>query len=67
MARETHRGNRYKPGDYWRECDVCGFDYLRSKLVKRWDNAIVCKKDNDPRPRSMKPKSKPKESSFRRD
>lgn len=37
--------NRYVPGTYKRECDVCGFDYLRSELMTRWDGAIVCPAD----------------------
>lgn len=45
--RETHRGHSYKPGDYWRECAVCGFDYLRSEMVVRWDGLLVCWADND--------------------
>jgi len=47
--RETHRGDDYKPGDYWRECPVCGFDYLRSEMVTRWDGLLVCQADNDER------------------
>jgi formylmethanofuran dehydrogenase subunit E len=35
----------YRPGDYLRECDVCGFEYYRSELRKRYDGAIVCFKD----------------------
>lgn len=43
--RETHTGYSYKPGDWWRECDECGFDYRKSQLyVRRRDGAIVCKK-----------------------
>ena len=37
--------NRYVPGDYLRECDVCDFTFLRSELMKRWDGAIVCPDD----------------------
>ena len=43
--RETHRNNVFRSGDYWRECDECGFDYLRSELRTRYDGAIVCDKD----------------------
>jgi hypothetical protein len=46
----TYPTNRYVQGDYKRSCDVCGFDYLRSELKKRWDGAIVCVKDWHPRP-----------------
>ena len=43
--RETHVNNVFKSGDFWRECDECGFDYLRSEMLKRYDGAIVCRKD----------------------
>jgi len=45
--RVTHKGNNYTSGDYWRECGVCGFDYLRSEMVTRWDGLLVCRADND--------------------
>lgn len=41
----TYPINRYVPGTYKRECDVCGFDFLRSELLTRWDGLIVCKED----------------------
>jgi hypothetical protein len=47
--RITHQGNSYRPGDYWRECPECGFDYLRSEMVIRWDGLLVCMADNDER------------------
>jgi len=37
--------NRFVAGTYKRECDVCGFDYLRSDLRKRYDGALVCSAD----------------------
>lgn len=37
--------NRYVPGTYKRECDICGFDFLRSELHERWDGLIVCSED----------------------
>lgn len=37
------------PGDWWVACHVCGMRYYASKMVKRWDGAIVCPADNDPR------------------
>ena len=46
--RESHK-DRYVSGDYWRECAVCGFDYLRSEMVFRWDGLLVCQADNDTR------------------
>ncbi len=47
--RETHSDNIYKPGSYWKECDVCGFDYRIEDLKVRWDGALVCKADWEPR------------------
>jgi hypothetical protein len=49
LMRETHRGNTYKPGDYWRTCPVCDFEYPRSEMVTRWDGLLVCRADNDER------------------
>ena len=34
--------NRFEPGTYKRECDICGWDYLRSEMRKQWDGLIVC-------------------------
>lgn len=36
-------------GDSKACCDVCGFDYKQSQLRKRWDGAMVCSKDWEPR------------------
>ena len=47
--RETHNENVYKPGDWWHECPVCGFDYRISEMKERWDGVLVCKKDWEPR------------------
>ena len=33
---------RYVPGTYKRECDICGFDGLRSDMIKDQDDFIVC-------------------------
>ena len=46
--RETHNENRFKSGDYWRECDICGFDWLRSEMQKNSDGLIVCRADYEP-------------------
>jgi hypothetical protein len=46
--------NRWESGTYKRECDVCGFDYLRNQLKKRYDGFIVCDKDWEPEPRDWK-------------
>jgi hypothetical protein len=30
-------------------CDCCGFKFKQSQLRKRWDGAMVCKADYEPR------------------
>lgn len=65
--RETHRSNVFKSGDYYRECDECGFDYLRSEMLKRYDGAIVCAADfEEEHPRDLN-LSTLKEAPFRGD
>jgi hypothetical protein len=59
--------NRYVPGTYKRECDVCGWDYLRSELKERYDGAIVCEKDWEPEPREWRKRNRIKERPLRRD
>jgi hypothetical protein len=39
----------YVPGDFWRVCDVCGFEYRASQTKKRWDGFMVCDADWEPR------------------
>lgn len=60
--------NRYVPGTYKRECDRCGFDYLRNQMRKEpVTNLIVCQKCYDPEhPRHKREPIKP-ERPFRRD
>jgi hypothetical protein len=36
-------------GDSKAICDVCGFTYKHSQLRKRWDGALVCHQDFEPR------------------
>jgi len=36
-------------GDSKSTCDVCGFDMHQSMLRKRWDGAMVCSADWEPR------------------
>lgn len=36
-------------GDSNAICDCCGFKYKQSQLRKRWDGAMVCKFDWEPR------------------
>lgn len=38
----TTREGVYIPGDYYLDCDVCGFKRRRSEAVERWDGAMVC-------------------------
>lgn len=38
----------YIPGDFYRQCDVCGFKYHASETRMRWDNLMVCEEDWDP-------------------
>lgn len=39
----SNRG--WRAGDFWRVCDVCGFDYRASQTIKRWDGLFVCLAD----------------------
>lgn len=39
----------YRPGDFWRVCDACGFYYRASETRKRWDGLIVCDFDYEER------------------
>lgn len=46
--------NYYKPGTYNTVCDICGFKFKSDELMRRWDNAMVCKYDYEPRhPQSL--------------
>jgi hypothetical protein len=36
-------------GDSNAICDCCGFKFKHSQLRKRWDGAMVCSKDWEPR------------------
>lgn len=65
MTRETHRGNIWKSGDSWRECDICGFDYYRSELRKNSDGLIVCSKDYEPEHPRKKRDNRVKESGLK--
>lgn len=40
---------RYSHGDWNAICDVCGFQYKASELIKRWDGLMVCAADWEPR------------------
>ena len=41
--------NDFILGDSKACCDCCGFDFKQSQLRKRWDGAMVCSKDWEPR------------------
>lgn len=42
-------GDYYKPGDWNAICDMCGFRFKASELMKNWKNEYVCKADWEPR------------------
>lgn len=39
----------YRPGEFYRICDVCGFKKRASETSKRWDGLMVCRDDWEPR------------------
>lgn len=39
----------FRMGDHNAICDVCGFKYKFSQLLKNWQNLYVCKKCWEPR------------------
>jgi len=43
------RYDYYKPGDWNAICEVCGQKFKASKLKRRWDGLLVCKRDWEPR------------------
>ncbi len=59
--------NRWISGTYKRECDVCGWDYLRTELQKRHDGAIVCRADWWPLHERLRKRTKITESLFKGD
>jgi len=48
--------NSYTPGTYKRECDKCGWDYLRVQMKREWNGLIVCADCFDPRHPSTYPR-----------
>jgi len=42
-------GSYYAPGDHNAVCDVCGWEFKRSQMLKRWDGALCCRQDWEPR------------------
>ena len=59
--------NRYVPHTYKRECDICGFDYLRNEMRKNWKGQVVCEQDYEPKPEREQLKPKKPFPPFRRD
>lgn len=47
MTLHTHA--KYKHGQHLFTCDVCGLVYYSESKRKRWDGAIVCSDDWEPR------------------
>lgn len=43
------RAHAYRPGNHWLICDECGAKFRLSEMRKRWDGAMVCRKDWEPR------------------
>lgn len=41
--------NYYKPGCWNVICQVCGVQFKSDEIKKRWDGALVCKDDWEPR------------------
>jgi hypothetical protein len=41
--------NTHRIGNWLLVCDECGLTYYNDKIHKRWDGAIVCEKDWEPR------------------
>lgn len=44
-----HNANNYITGNPWFICDECGKKYRSSEIQERWDGALVCSKDWEPR------------------
>ena len=60
--REVGNGNRYVAGDYYHECERCGFQMLRHRELVREQHTglLVCRKCLDPLPRSMRRRRRPR-------
>ena len=43
------KADYFRLGDYNAVCDECGFKYKASQLKRRWDGAMVCREDWEPR------------------
>lgn len=50
MSTRFYPHNRFVPGDSKHECDICGFDYLRSQLKRiPGSQLLACPEDYDPK------------------
>ena len=51
MGRRTYPRRRIVRGTYKRQCDRCGWDYLRTELFREWNGKITCRRIDcfDPR------------------
>jgi len=56
MSFSEYPWSRYESGTYKRECDISGFDFLRSEMRKQWNGFIVSEKNFNERPREERPK-----------
>jgi hypothetical protein len=56
MTVSTYPLRRVVLGDHKFECMQCGFDGLRSEMVKQWDGLIVHPRCFDPRDRTQRPR-----------
>lgn len=45
----------YRPGDFYLHCEICGFKKRRSECRKRWDGAVVCMEDYEPKNPLLEP------------
>ena len=52
-------------GDSNSICDCCGFKFKQSQLRKRWDGAMVCKADWEPRHPQDFVKARPERNNVR--
>lgn len=67
MGIRQYPKNRYVSGTYKRECDISGFDHLRSELSKTWDNFVVSSRNYDEKSRKDIPKVMKKNTPMRFD
>ena len=59
--------NRFVRGTYKRECQRCGFDFLRFELRKEWTGLIVCPDDWQEEPERNKRRTPKNIKPFKRD